>query len=552
MLNADQKAAAVATDEVAVVIAGAGTGKTRTLISRVERLIGNDVPPDRILVVTFTNFAADEMISRMEVRGSRPFIGTLHAWAATVVAAAPDVVARCDGFSVYDEHDRTDVVRLAAEDHNVRGAATSRPDVLLRNQRTFNAYADRMRAANALDYDDLLDMAIRVLEEAPSHHDALARFRRIEHVLVDEAQDLSAQQWDLLQTLPGVKHLWVVGDPRQAIYRWRGARPDLLRDLAEDPHATVYNIADNYRSSQRIVELANSVAPEGYPGLLANRAAWPPRAFEYVAAEDEGASIRHLILAAMGNCHTLGEIAILGRTWKMLYGIARNLRSHEIPCQLHGGSNDPWSQPQGLALSRYIRLHLSPGDNELAAMVLRFCRPELDLRKLREEAARKREALSHVAVSRGALLLGGREDATRTIAQAFFEVLCQGKELCPSRVRDQMNRPYLAKPSSFAWWWVHGRSGQDYLASKKDDHIQMLTVHAAKGLEWPVVIVPGCNEGVYPFKSELESGIEESRSVFYVACTRARDYLHLTRSTLWWKEEESHPTVASRFLLESL
>lgn len=540
-----------------LVRAGAGTGKTRTLVDRVQRLLDQQVDPSRILVLTFTNFAADELLDRLErIPADGLYIGTIHGWAAKVVAAAPDIAARADGFGVYDEEDRAMVARMAAYDVNDDTSPWKREaETLLRRERTRLMYEDRMRAANALGYSALLAQAELVLG-TEMRRPAIEPFRSYLHVLVDEAQDVSEQQWRLIDLAATRADLWAVGDPRQSIYAWRGAAPEQLVTRKWDE---VVDLTLNFRSRNTIVGLANDVHMH-YPGLA------PMREHTREALElhqcatpnDERRLISRHVQALIGDGVRPCDIAILGRTWRQLSYIRHRLMADDVTHQVHNHRSDRWSDGIGRAIALFVRAQVRPLDDELTAMMLLALATNTQpdrtpnagiqaIRELRTRASERRASLYTTAVAEGVLPDVSGARMSLEVLEALREhvkgdLAAGGDEW----YREELGRPHLRTPKRFTWWWTFARQGQDYLTRRREDAVQLLTIHAAKGLEWPVVVVPGCVEEVHPGTRAMDhDDLTEARSVFYVAVTRARDRLVLTWAQ---RDNQDRPLTPSPFL----
>jgi len=548
-LTTEQSRAALTTSRRTFVRAGAGTGKTRTLIERVGYLLDHHVDPQRILVLTFTHYAADELNSRLNAPPEL-FMGTIHAWSARVAAAAPEVMWRAPGFGIYDETDYSEVARMAAFDAGVDDPWNRKAGTLLRDSTTSMLHRDRMRAANALGFSDLLDHAMAVLNTIPATHAAVSPFRSYQHVLVDEAQDLTPRQWDLIDMVADEAHLWVVGDPRQAIYRWRGAVPS---ELATRRWAEVVDLTHNFRSTGGIVAVANAVEPK-YPDLVATVRESSADVLCLVGDHPDhelSLTARH-IDQFIGEGHAPGDIAILGRTWAQLGRLHQKLISEDIPAQMHGPVVDAWTSTVGRGAALYLRALARPYDDEMLAMALRSLCPgtESAIADLRKEASRKRLSLLEAAREIGLLPTPQGEESSIDHLDALVAYLGVGSEVyrLVSDMREMLERPDLCTPARFARWWLFARSAQDHLTNAADA-VQLLTIHAAKGLEWPLVVVPGCLDDIHPGHTRTPTAEHEARSVFYVAVTRPSTKLVLTWSTSSCNEE---PLPLSPYLPRTL
>ena len=374
-LDAAQLSVATHADAPLVVIAGAGTGKTRALTSRVACLLDRGVQPDRILLLTFTRRAADDMLERatrlVRIRGaSRPFGGTFHAVAHTYIGICAEALGLSEGFSVLDPSEACDLIDLMRAEHGLSGTEVRLPrsstlvDIhsrcVNRNQRLsqvvaaeypwcephvkaiaslFRAFGARKRKAGLLDFDDLL-----LLWRALLRHDILGPdlAGRFDYVLVDEYQDVNALQVDIVRALaPEGKGLTVVGDEAQAIYGFRGADARHLREVVlGSPDATTIRLQQNYRSRQAILDVANAARPGQSPALCLvssrDRGAKPT----LVKCHDAPAEARLVVDSILDHLERgtpLFEQAVLVRTGHHSDLVELELSARKVPFRKFGG-----------------------------------------------------------------------------------------------------------------------------------------------------------------------------------------------------------------------
>lgn len=520
-LTAQQSAAAYADADVQVVTAGPGTGKTRTLVERVLHLIEHGVPAQRIAVVTFTTAAAREIEDRLPPDARGAWTGTLHALAGSVLRAYPEPINRTATFSIYDQIDSEAIVLEVARELGVTGG----PVTALRHPRVKAAFDERLRGSNALVYDQLIPLARQLLREQRGNH------RLVQHgyheLLVDESQDLDETQHGLLADLaPG--RLWLVGDERQSIYGWRGARPDLLAGH-DGPRIP---LTLNYRSTRAVVEVVNRVG-EGWPPPVEAQRTELGRVNEHTA-DYEFNVLPSVIADIVARGYTLDDIVILGRTWKNLNKANKHLRENNVRTRFYGDATDPWNLDAGRTLMRWMGLTLNPSDDNLAGLVARGIHGEdLNLKPLRATAFLERRTLRHV-LTHAQLLpqILPRTALSIEHGQALRDALVRVRPGAWDRraqwCLDSLESPMRRTLGNFRFWMTHCRTAADRMAMSasqgKDPGVHLMTVHAAKGLEWPVVILIGACRKVYDQS-------DEDRHVLYVACSRARDELHLVRST---------------------
>jgi DNA helicase-2/ATP-dependent DNA helicase PcrA len=557
MLTDQQKAAAETTAERVAVIAGAGSGKTRVLTARLMFLIQSGVPARRILAVTFTRKAAGEMRERVERVGhltESPEISTFHAWCARQLRKNAASVFRDEDFSIYDDVDRLDLLRLCGTELGVPGADRARADTLAKHPDVRALYEERLREGNAFDYDALEEAMLDLCTMHQTRGDYT-------HVLVDEAQDLSPMQWAILRAL-APQHLYLVGDPRQSIYHFRGASPELLTAWCDRDDVTTVYLTHNFRSRPEIVHVANDVAPQRWlpmetpqqPDTIGIEAFdLPARRVEFHAVDSEPVAVVRRLTEHNLEGMAWGDMAVLGRTWRELREVQKAARVAHVPTSYYGKRWDPWETPDGRALARALALALNPADDNLAALVAAWgggaATSGPRLLGLRAEAARQRSTLFtqlwHASPGwrdvRYMLAEAYRQrpdpevrDMTlvdaRATALAYLAGLQRPQDRAVDLILDDLEHMPLTR-----WrdWWQFGRTEQDQIKPGVDA-VHLMTVHAAKGLEWPVVVVLGADDHTYPRSADPDEAAEDRR-VLYVAVTRARERLILTRSsTVGW------------------
>jgi superfamily I DNA/RNA helicase len=559
-LDQDQGRAASAVARRLAVVAGAGTGKTRVLVARLVRRIEVDgVKPRRLLAVTFTRKAAAEVLDRTNAAtGARPEVRTLHSWAASFLRAHAHLIGRTRRFTVYDDADREELVRLCAQASGDGKATTSRVSTLLNNDRTRRLYYDRLRQGDALDYGLLQTEAVRLLERGQGRH-----YCDYAEVMVDEAQDLSPLQMRLLTGMGAP--LTLVGDPRQAIYGFRGASPRILRGWVDDDDVEVVTLTRNYRSTTSIVRCANAVAPRRWAELEAVR---EPSQEAIARAASGGTTVNVELRAVSGEGRFIvedlkrrggpyGEVAVLARTWRELDAVRTMMALHKIPHRYYGDDRDPWTRsPAGRQLGRLLRLALNPCDDNLAMMLAnwgkasRFVQPMA----LRVEATRERSTVLRVMARQSPhwagtdLELATGESLAHEVAGNAAEALHGGGSRMPREIRKLIDEILNMDVTLDEWreWYMYGRQEQDRLA--EGDHVHLLTIHGSKGLEWGTVYGLGLADGMLPSARTGEKRAEERR-LAYVLVTRARDRLVITRPEL---DRRNQATRWSPFLAEVL
>jgi DNA helicase-2/ATP-dependent DNA helicase PcrA len=493
MLNVAQRAAVTLDHPRIACIAGAGTGKTRVLTERVVRLLGDGVPGHRILAFTFTRAAAAELVHRIQTRlaeegieAETPEVSTCHTWATKLVRARPELAHRTERFTIYDELEMERLVRecdaKTAEDSRVQEA---------------------LRSSDALDFRGIEEASVAVLQAG-----AAAWRDRYDHVLLDEAQDSSRFE-DVLLDLLAPDNLFLVGDPRQAIYGFRGARGELLWGAVAEPTAwAVLALDENYRSLAPIVDWSNRTADKwidpALPHIHPARQGGPG----VVAGPADPETLVDRVRELQARFSPAG-VAILARTWREVGQAQFVLGRAAVP--LAPGRGHVAHETK--RASRLLRLAANPHDDTLAAW---FAQDELGVpsAELQVEAIRARKSVL--------TLVGETYWTHKPIVEAIQAA--RPSQAAAELVRAWCKAPELADALEALRVTVAGFGGWSGYSEALEgglDGTPCLTIHAAKGLEWPAVVVVGCTERHFP------AGDPEAARVFYVACTRARDELVL-------------------------
>jgi len=412
-LNPPQRAAVEHGGGPALVVAGAGSGKTRVLTHRVAYLLSRGVWPENIMVVTFTNKAANEMktrIARMvdDLTAQDLWMGTFHSVAARILRKDADKLGYPRSFSIYDTNDAKNAVkRVVTElnlstDHYKPGPIQSRISLMkshfispqqyaadpelrtedkIRNQpefyRVYEAYENRLFRAGAMDFDDLLLKWLLLLDQ---YEDILTRYqRKFEHILVDEYQDTNLLQYLILKKLAAHhRNLFVVGDDAQSIYAFRGANYHNIKLLQKDfPETKIYKLEQNYRSTETIVEAANHLISHN-PQLIPKRL-WSARGkgekIKYYPAADEGEEARFVVSTIQQLHQSEGwpyaQFAVLYRANSLSRAFEEALSRERIPYQIIGGFSFYQRQEIRNVLA-YWRLLVNPSDEEALMRIINF------------------------------------------------------------------------------------------------------------------------------------------------------------------------------------
>ena len=627
VLNPEQRAAVTHPAGPLLILAGAGSGKTRVLTHRIAYLVRDlHVPARKILAVTFTNKAAKEMRGRLQkLLGDAALAdltaGTFHAFCARLLRRDGPEVGLDRGFAIYDTADQRALLRQAMGDAGVserlfspgavgavisgaknelRGPAdlaNEAPRQLDRVAATvWRRYEALLKENNAVDFDDLLVLPCRLFETSDR---ALQMWQdRYDHILVDEYQDTNRAQYVLLRYLAGAKqNLCVVGDDDQSVFSWRGADVRNILDFERDyPNATVVKLEQNYRSTQRILDAAHSVVRNN--AARKEKKLWTERtggeAVTVVQAHDEHHEAETIAreierLRREGQVTSARDVAVLYRTNAQSRAIEDVFRGFGLAYQVVGGVSF-YARREVKDVLAYLRLLRNPVDSVAIARVLNtpprgigakgqaglaaFAKdrgvPIAEALLDAEQAPEipKRQAAAMVAFGRllarirDELLLKDLPDIVDEVVRAtgYGAYLKDGTEDGEERyanvlelrtiAEDYVNLPRDEQLPSFMEE-VALVSDVDEFAEAKPA-ATLITMHAVKGLEFPVVFVTGMEEGVFPHSRSLEDErqLEEERRLCYVAITRAMHRCYLTfarRRQLFGRTNENPP---SRFLRE--
>jgi DNA helicase-2/ATP-dependent DNA helicase PcrA len=627
-LNPSQREAVIHFEGPLLVLAGAGSGKTRVLTSRIARLVGHQgVDPKHILAVTFTNKAAGEMRERIErILGENPsgmWTGTFHAIGARILRSAPHIVGRDRGFTIYDEDDQLNVVKRVMERRSIspkqftpkaiHAAISSAKNALVSpaeyaklandpfTKATSQVYDDleaAFRAANAVDFDDLLVLPVRMLRESPAFHAELRS--KFQFILVDEYQDTNHAQYQLVKML-GSEHqnVCVVGDDDQSIYGWRGADIRNILDFEKDfPNAKVVRLEENYRSTPGILRVANAVISANTERrgktLRATRAEGDAVTVAGALDDRDEADfvVEEILARRQSNAGMqLRDAAILYRTNSQSRSMEEALRKQALPYRLIGSVRF-YDRREIRDLMSYLKLIGNPNDDEAfrrAVSVPRRGLGETTIELLSERA--RGAGIPLLAAATRADLHEGIRAAARTALGDFARVILSFRERAKTDSVDAILRDLIDAIRYVEHLRAEGPEGEERVENVRElvtgaaeavieeggevgltplehflqraslvaeldkldpnaDAITLMTVHNAKGLEFPVVFVTGLEDGLFPLARAFDDPkmLEEERRLFYVAVTRAEEKLYLTHARSRRRNGETLPSIPSSFL----
>jgi DNA helicase-2/ATP-dependent DNA helicase PcrA len=628
-LNPAQREAVLHIDGPLLVLAGAGSGKTRVLTTRIARLIDqHGVDPSRILSVTFTNKAAGEMKERIaRLLGRAPtgmWVGTFHAIGARMLRAAPHLVGRTAAFTIYDQDDTQSVIKRLLERNRldvkqftprgVHGAISDAKNALVTPDEYANLAMDpfsravavvyrdlgeALRVANAVDFDDLLVLPVRLLAQNPPE---LEKYRRkFRYILVDEYQDTNGAQYQFIKLLAGGHgNVCVVGDDDQSIYGWRGADIRNILDFNKDfPDAHVVRLEENYRSTPEVLDLANVVisANKGRMGKTlrpTHRSGERVTAARCLDERDEADFIVEELIArrAQSSSLTLRDFAILYRTNAQSRAIEEALRKRTLPYRIVGAVRF-YDRREIRDLMSYLKLVANPADDEAFRRAIAVPKRGLGEATLEQLSAVAREAgIPMLAAAVRPDLIGGLRPAARTALAEFAALIARFRESARDAAVDELLRDIVESVRYDEYLRAEGPESADRIENVRElitgaaetvadeegevgltpldhflqkamlvseldklgpdaDAVTLMTLHNAKGLEFPVVFISGLEDGLFPLAKAFDDPalLEEERRLFYVGITRAERKLYLTHAEERRRNGEFMPSKASSFLV---
>ena len=608
-LNPAQREAVLHVNGPLLVLAGAGSGKTRVLTTRIARLIDiEDVDPREILAVTFTNKAAGEMRERVgRLLGQDPagmWIGTFHAIGARMLRAAAHLVGRTPAFTIYDQDDSLSVIKRLMDRHQVsskqfspravQGAISDAKNALVSPKEyerlamepfskaiapIYSSLGETLQTANAVDFDDLLVLPVRMLQQ---HPDKLESYRRrFKYVLVDEYQDTNRAQYELIKLLGGEHgNVCVVGDDDQSIYGWRGADIRNILDFNKDfPDAAVVRLEENYRSTPQILDLANVVISVNTGRMGKTLRATHPSGEQVtlVRSLDERDEAEFVIaeLMARRSASSLSnaDVAVLYRTNAQSRALEESLRRHAVPYRLVGAVRF-YDRREIRDLMAYLKLIANPSDDEAfrrAVSVPKRGLGETTIELLAEGARSARVSLFEAAHDPS--IVTTLRAAARVALGEFVRLIATLRDHASEAAVDELLREVVESIRYGDYLRAEGPESAERLDNVRElitgaaetvaddlgevglrpldhflqrsslvadsdalgadaDAVTLMTLHNAKGLEFPVVFITGLEDGLFPLAKAYDDPplLEEERRLFYVGITRARKKLYLSHA----------------------
>lgn len=612
-----------------LIVAGPGSGKTRVIISRIAYLIEQQqVSPNKICAVTFTNRAAKEMKTRLT-----PILGpdaalvkasTFHSLCASILRKDSGHMGIANNFVIYDEDDSISVLKLAMEDENIDPkqfpirsilTAISKAKSLLQTPENYeensssfyekvvsgiySRYDQLLRHSEALDFDDLLMKTVQLFESNPN---VLSKYQNTYlHLLVDEFQDTNFAQYALTRHIAAKNlNITVVGDPNQSIYSWRNADLTNILNFQKDySNAAVINLEQNYRSSQNIITAAQHVIAPNIEkldlSLWTDNTQGTPIAIRQSATEGREASdiLDEITKLTKEQKHSLSDFAIMYRVNAQSRLFEEECLKRGIPYTLIGGIRF-YQRREIKDLIAYLRVIHNPHDDFSLKRIINTPPRKIGKKTVDDLAACAQvntlsmfEAIKAITSKDVELVVkhtfSSRQiDLLRTFLDTFMRIVGEHAELTVAQQLENIIRvteydkhlednekseERQSNVDELLLVAAHHPAGatlrdfldgitllseQDRLSVDKDsqDTVTLITLHQAKGLEYPVVFIAGVEEKLLPHIRSMDDvrQLEEERRILYVGITRAQHSLYLWRAALRRTYQGQEPTIASRFL----
>ena len=621
------------TEGPSLIVAGAGSGKTRVLTYRIAYLLQQGVPASSILALTFTNKAAREMKERIQklvgTDARYLWMGTFHSICAKLLRRDAERLGYTRDFTIYDTTDSKSLLKgickergldekiykpsavlgriSMAKNNLISPAEYGMNRELLQADRearmyeltaVYEIYQARLRAANAMDFDDLLLNMLRLMDQHPDVREQLQQLFR--YILVDEYQDTNYVQYLLVNRLAEPQqNICVVGDDAQSIYSFRGADiRNILNFQRQYPNARLFKLERNYRSTQTIVNAANSLIHKNIHQIektvfSEKEQGLPLRLQAYMDDRAEALGVATIISKARGK-HGYDDIAVLYRTNAQSRAFENELRKLNIPYRIYGGTSF-YQRKEIKDCLGYFRLAVNPRDNEALLRIVGFPgrgigdttmkkvathaiehhRAYLDVMRSPDETGLEVSAATKTKLRGFATLMDSlRQLSEETDAFTFAEqtlrttgvMTAMAVDLSPEgidraqNVQELLNaiREFVAQrqeegidftPITDFLSEVSLQTDQDDNLTDTTERVTLMTVHSAKGLEFPIVFIAGMEENLFPSQFCIKPNeIEEERRLLYVAITRAMERCYLSYARQRFRNGQMMFNSPSRFL----
>ncbi len=636
-LNPQQAEAAATLEGPVLIMAGAGSGKTRALTYRIANLLAHDIPAWQILAITFTNKAAAEMKSRAEKligeQAKKVWLSTFHSFCARFLRREINITGKfTNNYIIYDSGDSAAVLRECLKElqldeerfsniaprisdakNNLMDAAHFRESILLKGDdnvsdfeknliNVYELYERKLLDSNALDFDDLIFISVKILRDNP---DILERYQeRFRYILIDEYQDTNVAQYTLSKLLAAkYQNICVVGDADQSIYGWRGADMRNILNFEQDyPQAKVILLEQNYRSTKQILEAANGVIRHNVNRKEKNLWTENPdgekvRFIQCVSDKSEAAyvarEVRRLVTSENFACR---EIAVLYRTNAQSRNFEEKFMQLEIPYVIIGGQKF-YERKEIKDILAYLRLIINHNDNMSLLRIINVPRRgfgPINIARLSEFAAQYEisifDAISNEDTLQRVPQLSprirqrlrdfaamitrfGATQHNSNLTEFIKTVFNETGYIAMLRESEDANKAENLARIENIGSFINGVTEfvdtnedptlENFLnhvalltdldeVKESESRVSLMTIHSAKGLEFPVVFLTGVEEGLLPYVSAMADSdrLEEERRLCYVAMTRAQQKLYLTAAEERKNFGRSYDSKVSFFIRE--
>ena len=635
-LNPEQRNAVTHSTGPLMVIAGAGSGKTRVLTYRIVHLLKSGVYPHNILSLTFTNKASKEMRNRIELMVGESdarslWMGTFHSVFSKILRFEAEKLNYPSNFTIYDTDDSKSLVRSIIKElnldkdiykvgmirnrisslknnfitpagYNSKSELNQQDKIAKRTEfgRIYQMYVQRCEKASAMDFDDLLLKTYQLLE---NHPDVLLKYQeKFKYLLIDEYQDTNHVQYLIIKKLAALnENICIVGDDAQSIYAFRGANiQNILNFKVDYPNYKTYKLEQNYRSTSTIVEAANSIIKQNEKQIEKNVWTSNTKGDKIIVVKtgsdnDEGRLVANTISdVQMRNQAHHKDFAILYRTNAQSRSLEESLRKRNIPYKIYGGLSF-YQRKEIKDLLAYYRLAINPNDEEAFKRIINYPTRGIGTTTIQrlnvfanehnktiweiinhlEEAEINinkgtQKKLKEFALMINNFIINSKQKDAHTIAEEIAKQTGLFNNLYTDKSPEGVSRfeniqELLNGIKDFSETAEQGVNKlPDFMADvalltdqdkETDDDfnkVTLMTVHAAKGLEFPYVFVVGLEENLFPsmMSGESQENLEEERRLFYVAITRAKERLFLSFASTRFKWGQLTDCQPSRFISE--
>ena len=562
-LNEMQQKAVQHKDGPLLIVAGAGSGKTRTLAGRLIHLLESGVKSENIIAITFTNKAAREMESRIKnkelwgesfsnalIHNSKfiiPYIGTFHSLGARILKDEANIINRTSFFTIYDEDDSLNLIKDILKKRNLskerfnplqiqNKISKIKNELINVDEEEFNDLKDQiiveiyrdyeamLRQSNAFDFDDLIEKVVRIWQ---NHPEILEKYRsRWQHILIDEFQDVNSSQYILVKLLAEKhKNIFAIGDDQQSIYGFRGSDFKNFLNFEQDwSNTTIIKLEENYRSTKNIIDAASELIKNNK--YQKSKELWTKnedgsiiKIAAYQNSEEEAWGLAQDIVNLVRQGTRLPEIAILYRTNAQSRAIEQALIRTRIPYEIFGGLKF-YARKEIKDLIAAIRYTINPQD------IASINRLEKNFTKSQNKTfLSELPKLKELSMPEIIKFFIEKTDYIEYLEKNF-----KNPEERKENVNELINFSSTFQDARIFLEQVALMGGSDGRPKFQENAVRLMTIHLAKGLEFPNVFIAGVNDGLLPhersmFKSEE---LEEERRLMYVAMTRAQKNLHLS------------------------